>query len=148
MKQISNTAIKRIICLVCSVCVILSVFALPVNAADSGIPFYDGVWPETVIDPDREFQLGIVVHYPGHANYREDRVEQYMKLTAESGASLVRFGASGTDTESLLLLDKWVETAEAYGLDIMMILQFSDEDYTYDAIYQNASVMLKDIRGE
>lgn len=147
MKQKSNTVIKRIICLVCSVCVILSVCAMPVNAADSGVPFYDGVWPETLIDPDREFQLGIVVHYPGHANYREDRVEQYMKLTAESGASLVRFGASGTDTESLLILDKWVETAEAYGLDIMMILQFSDEDYTYDAVYQNASVYVKRYKG-
>ena len=118
---------------------------ISVFAVDSGISYFDGKWPQIEIDQNRDFQLGIHVHNPEHANYNgdDDSIEQYMKLVADSGATLVRTSSSFMNQSQIDYMDKYLATAEAYGLDVMFVISYNGHYTTTEEFYDMAAFVAK-----
>lgn len=74
------------------------------------------------------FDKGVSMHNKGWAAYREDTLEQQMKLAADLGITLVRFDSMWGTINGVEWTDRFVETAEAYGLDMMMIVYVEDTE--------------------
>jgi len=119
--------------------ILMFFIGISVFAEDSGVSYFDGKWPQIEIDQNRDFQLGIHVHNPEHANYNgdDDSIEQYMKLVAESGATLVRTSSLFINQSQIDYMDKYLATAEAYGLDVMFVISYNGHYTTAEEFYDH-----------
>lgn len=73
-----------------------------------------------------DFVWGVNGHNRGYAAYPEKELEKQLHLAAELGVKMYRFNFNPSTMSDLNYLDKVVKLAEAYGMELMLVMDGTD----------------------